>query len=602
MTISYMAIPQNRLTLGATQLENTLISATVTRIENGFDSARIIIPDTSYYPSTVTEGTTVQLEVKESGGSYTTLFVGTVRFITADISDSNTLTLQCRSIGAGLADMLVAAEYGVQSTNGLDTITEIITDATYGIIPNYVQKIFGGSASNYSFDTSNVTTITDSIPYISFPYKPAKNCLNDLVDLITAYKAGTAGPHWIVTYSGGTNYLRLKLLTADQTGWTKYYGGSQANATLTYGVDYSKINLEKMAAEANYIVYYGAWQRPSNGDYWTEGLASAWGEPQGSVGNITTNHIVGSQAIYGVSLINPSGPIQIQYPSAHDAAWNFSGFTDFNTPNLNFYVYYSLTNDTHLIIRLYTSAGNYYQATTQVSGSPVEYLEPPYQQWQHYSIPVGPYFNSQDQNTSWTAHGSPDWGEINYIEFYVADGEVYASEPPTDYYFAIDGLHFGDADVCRVAALSSYSGIIVKQKLITDNVGKDDSLVASNDSGLMAKLSYAEFLRAKTNSRVGTVVTPMIKDILPGQWLYIQSTDYRAPKIVHSIIPVSKTSWSYTSTIDITDDIINGRSRLRYEDLNKQYEAIRPEWQDRQASTLKAGGVDWRIARLVKTY
>lgn len=595
--VTYMTTPINKLTLGATEYTNYLVSATVTRLENGLDSAVIVLPDTSIYPTTVTEGTTVLLEVKNtSDGSYTTLFVGTVRFVTADISATNSLTLHCRSIGFGLQEMLVAAEYGSQSINSsLDTITEIITDATNGIVPNYVQKILGGSNSNYAFDTTYVETITDSIPYIGFPYKPADKALNDLCDLVTAYKAGTAGPHWIITRSGATNYLRVKLVSGTQVGWTKYYGDSQANATLTYGTDYTQINIEKMSSESNYIVYYGAWRRPSNGDYWTESAISGglWGNTTGSLADNTYYKVVGANSVLAYTTANPSGPIQVFYPAAKNAAWNFSGFTDFNTPNLNFYAYYDLTTTTTLRVRLYTDAANYYEVT----------LTPPNQKWQHYSIPVGPYYKAQgvnqDDSQIWSDGGtSPDWADINWIEYYVADAEKHDDvSSPIRYLFAVDGLHFGDASVCRVAALSSYVGVITKMRLIVDDIGKDDSLLASDDSGLMAKMAYAELLRQRTNSAVGTVTTPMIKDLLPGQWLYIQSTDYRATKLQHQI-----SRDSYLTTIDFTSDVINGRSRPRYEDLNKQFASIRPEWQDRQASNMKAGSVDWRITRLVKTY
>jgi hypothetical protein len=599
--VTYMTSPQNKLTLGATELENLIVSAKITRIENGFDTATITLPSTSYYPGTVTEGTTVLLEVKDASDvNYTALFAGTVRFVTADISQTNSLILSCRGIGAGLAEMLVGAEYGTQSTNGLDTLTEIVTDSTYGLIPNYTQKILGGSASNYSFDTTKVETIADTIPYISWPYKPVNKCLNDLIDLVTAYKAGTAGPHWIVTRSGATNYLRIKLVDGTQVGWTKYYGDSQANATLTYSTDYRKINLEKMAAEANYIAYYGAWRRPSNGDYWTEGTEALWGNPYGHVVNDTDIHMVGAQSINGHQHTSPSGPIRLTIGDS--SAWDFSGFTDFNTPNLNFYLYYDLTHDTHFVISMHTSATDFYAATfTQADGTKNEFAIPPNQKWQRYSLPVGPYSNAQAQNISWTAHGSPNWNSIAYISFYVNDAElVDDGVTPMRYCFFIDGLHFGDASVCRVAALSDYTGVIVKQKLITDNIGKDDSLIASDDSGLMAKLAYSELLRLRTNSTVGTIeTTNMIKDILPGQWVYVQSTDYRVTKIVQNINPASL---GYSTTLEVTSDLINGRARSRYEDINKQWEAIRPEWQDRQASNLKAGNVDWRVSRLVKTY
>ena len=86
----------------------------------------------------------------------------------------------------------------------------------------------------------------------------------------------------------------------------------------------------------------------------------------------------------------------------------------------------------------------------------------------------------------------------------------------------------------------------------------------------------------------------MIKNILPGQYSYI-AEDWRITKVTH-LIPEFKTK------LDVTDDLTNTHVRLRYEDQNKLYAAIRPEWQDRQASSLKTGDMDIRILPLEKAY
>jgi hypothetical protein len=574
--------------LGATEYESeNFKNATVTDVENGFSTATITLDDPSLYPATVTAGTTISLEVKDEGGSYPTnpLFAGIVRFPIIDSqSTAQSLTLSCLGVGFGLGRMTVATEYGAQQTtnSGTDTCTEIATH----IIANYVNKIFGAAASGYTYDTANIATITDSIPYISWSYKPAMFALNDLLDVVTSYHAGaTAGPHWIVTTD---NKFRMKLITGTQTGWTKYYGNSQANATLVYGDDYTHTNFEYIGPEANYIIYYGAWRRPSNGDYWTENTAvSLWGNTAGSLADESTKKLVGSYSVKTYTLANPSGPIQIFYPNDKAATWNFSGFTDFNTPNLNFYVYYDLTTTTDLRIRLYTNATNYYTYT----------ITPPNQQWQHYSIPVGPYFNVQGKDSpTWTATttGALNWNNINWIEFYVADAELYNAIDDRNLF--CDGLHFGDAAVCRVAYDSTAS--IPNQILITDNIGKDDSLVAGDTSGLMATLAYAEYLRNQATSYVGTATIGLLNDALPGQWWYLSGGDFRATKNVYTIINDGES----TTTLYLTSDTLNSLTRLRYEDVNKMYASIRPEWQDRQAANIKAGSVDWRIQRLTKDY
>jgi hypothetical protein len=58
----------------------------------------------------------------------------------------------------------------------------------------------------------------------------------------------------------------------------------------------------------------------------------------------------------------------------------------------------------------------------------------------------------------------------------------------------------------------------------------------------------------------------------------------------------------FRSKIEVTTDVTNSHARSRYEDANKMYAAIRPEYQDRQATNQKTGDLDIRIARLEKAY
>jgi hypothetical protein len=581
MVTTRMTKPRNKLTLGSTALENVLLSAKITRVENGFDTATIVLPNKtySYYPSTVTQGTTVLLEVKDEGLSYTTVFAGTCRFVIADVGTTKTLTLSCLGTGFGLGEMLSGEEYGAQSkTPATNTVTEILTD----LKTNQLNKVFSGAASGFSYTTS--CTLANSIPYIIFPYKPVDKCLNDIIDLVTAQEAGSAGPHWIVTTDA---VIHLHTIGSSQVGWTKYYGNSQTNATLTYGIHYKNINLEKMSPEANYIVYYGQWRRPSNGDFWTENNAASWGATDCTVADDTAagNFKVNTASIRYTRTHAVNIP-QINYPSTLNWGYDLSSakFKEYNVPSLKFWLKRDgVTNGGW--VDLVDSTAQYFRHSysTQV---------PDANRWYNISVPVGDYCNIDGQN--WVDSGSADWSDIQYISFGAGvanGGKVW-----------VDGLHFGDAAVCRVAYNStSITANGAKMRLITDNVGKDDTLTSgtpgTTDIGLMAQLAYSELLRLQTTSLVGTVDTPMIPDLLPGQLLYIQSTDFRVTKIVHTI-----TGKEYGSSISITDDVTNGRSRPRYEDVNKQWAAVRPEWQDRQAASIKAGSVDIRIARLAENY
>lgn len=585
--VTYMPMPRNKLTLGSIELESTLVSAKITRNENNFDLATIVLPDTAYYPDTVTAGTAVQLDVKDASESYPAnpMFKGEVRFLVPDITkDGRTLSLSCFGSGFGLGEMLVGNEYGSTSIHpGIDTPTAIVTD----IINNYVKKILAGATSG--FDYTVLTTVANSIPFINFPYKTANASLNDLVDLVTAQEAGDPGIHWIVTTD---NVLHMKFISATQLGWTKYYGGDDndgGQATLTPGEDYTSINLEKMGPESNYVVYYGKWRRPSNGDAWSENTSSLWDSE--TEGEPTDDNTTGQYRVNSYSIkIGPTGNVA-WYPKLQDAAWNFTGFSDFNVPTLNFYVLKHGSPD-NVSVRLYTSNANlnlnYYAKTLQAGMANND-------TWYHFSLPLGPYYRVADSTFEWTTVATaPDWSQINFIYFgWAGDAGDY---------ICVDGLYFGDCDICRVAWNSALPGGVARMKLITDNVGKDDSLKSGTpgvtDQGVMALLAYSELSRLQKEALVGTVETPMIKDALPGQLFSIQETPFRVTKIVHNIDATK----GYTSTFSITDDVINGRARLRYEDVNKIYAAIRPEFQDRASSSLKLGTCDWRITPLIEDY
>jgi len=602
MTLTKLQIPINKLTLGTTAYENTLLTAKVIRNENGFDIATITFPDTTIFPGTVTAGTAVKLEVKESGGSYPTnpMFKGIVRYPIIDIGTSKQLTLSCLGAGYGFGQMLVGAEYGSQSTHpDLDNITDIISDiSTAGLLTYYVNQVLASGSSGFSY-ASAIANITDEIKYISFPYKPANQCLNDLCDLVTALKAGSAGPHWIVTTD---NTLRLKLVNASGSGWTKYYGDSQANATLTSGEDYEVLNFEQAAPEANHILYYGVWRRPSNGDSWTEGNI-AYGVPdprtwwfivglgRAALTDDGAIYKVGTKSIKFYTTADDNGGTWYAAPFYLPSfTWDLETlFGPTNTPSINFYARRG-AGMTQAKIWLLTSNPNTPDWSDRFEYNFYNDLISA-DTWYHIKLPCGNYVpeGSEATTTKWTEVGSPDWAVIRGIIFYAlcpaaTHGQLW-----------IDGLNIGNAQICRVAHNSDISPY--NMKLITDDVGKDDSLIEGDDSGIMAQLAYAELLRRQTTTYLGSVqLSTMLPEALPGQWFKLVD-DLRSNKIVQEI-----QGKKYFTTLYLSDDLVNGRSRMRFEDLNKIYADMRPEFQDRQATSIKAGQVDINVPRLTVDY
>jgi hypothetical protein len=586
--------PHFKVTLGTEVFEDRkLESAQITCEENNFDTALLTFDNTPNLYPTVAAGSAVTVEVKDASFSstYTKIFVGTVLYPVYGFGSISKITFQCAGTGYPLNMMNCAEEYGEQSRN--PTVTSL-QDITTDLINSWVNIYMNTpDASGYNINIDNVEDIAGTIPYIPFPYKPVNKCLDDLCDLLTAIN-GT-GPHWIVDVD---SKLRIKNIGTNQTGWTKYYGGADntaGQATLTQGIDFIDGSFEPLGKEANVVVYYGTWRRPSSGDTWTNTSSTLWGTATSdTLSDDSTQKIVGADSVKNLVSHYPGGAAvtDMYYPSAQNAAWDFNSFTEFNTPNINFYLRRS-AGASNITLALVTAAGRHFSTTLSITDADT---------WQHFSFPIGPYANLQSKDFYWQKTGTPDpdWANINYIQF-IFNGT-------NGNYIQVDGLHFGSAAVCRIARQEFPDEVVggrgtlgqatnpVKTKVLTDNIGKDDSLSDTDDSGLMAQLAKAELLRLSKATNLGKFTTNMIPDILPGQYVYIGG-DWRITRLTHTI-----NANGYRTAFEVTDDLTNSHTRLRYEDINKQYASIRPEWQDRQSSSIKTGNLDIRIARLQTPY
>ena len=606
--VTYLTSPKFLITITHSTVDYypDVIQGRVQRIENGFDSATLFIDNTDcrQYGSRLTAGDAITIQVKDASDiAYTTLLTGVISIASPIMTDSHVVKVECLGAGYGLGDTVCAQEYGSTSRNpSLDTISEIVTDASNGILPKWVNKILGSATDSGFSYTSTVEAIAGTIPYYMSPYKPCHKAINDVCDILTALKDGAAGPHWIVTPASAFLLTTIGSHSAAviAAGWDTYYGGSAAAATLEEGVDFTSYTIEKLKPEANCIVYYGTWRRPSNGDGWTENTSSLWD-------TLATNTLTNDNAKYKVNSysVRCTNDDAIEtlcgmwYPDGKAAGWDFTSFSDFNTPSINFYFLRSAAC-TNVTLKLQSMTGAVVDGSYDViiTSDLVDA-----DTWYHFSFPVGPYSNIQTyyRGFKWEPGGTPTWAGIDDVLFSWNTGDPN--------YCCVDGLHFGDADICRVAKNStSITANKLKVKTITDKIGKDDSLVASDDSGTMARMAYAELLKAQTTPTVGEFTTSMVKDVLPGQLLHVHAQktgaatftvnmDKRIQKLAHAW-----TKDGATTTFNVTSDVTNSATRTRYGDWNTVFAAVRPDMQDRQATSIKGGDMDIRITKLEWDY
>jgi len=231
--------------------------------------------------------------------------------------------------------------------------------------------------------------------------------------------------------------------------------------------------------------------------------------------------------------------------------------------------------------------------------------------WRHYSFPVGNYRTEQFPyfTDGWSEDGAGDWSNINAVEFYFSPGGIPANQ--CDIWW--DGLNF-QGHVIRGAkklTLASADEDYYKIKVITDSIGKDDTLTSgtpgTTDAGTMAQLAKAELMRSSRRPITGSISIPGKPTILPGQLAHIHAVAHSAGYRIDKDMRIVQHRLSFTdaglvSYLQLTDDIINGIPLSPYTAYNLVQQAANPDYQNRQISSIKARDIDITQTILEESY
>lgn len=591
-----MTIPLYKITVNSTEVQSDCKYLEVNLRENAVWNATFTLADET---AKTFEGNcnlydTAKIELRHRGSSYTEVLGGYVTTLKPFYSASlgYLCTVKCLGYGVALKRMRVAQEYGTQSANAaVNTMQEILTDAGYGVIPKYVNKVLASATdSGYTIDTTNVYNETTSLRYCFFPYSPADKALKTICDLITAANYPSEGVHWIVKPSSGTAYLCLDVVANHHSPITNVWPTNTDIGTIAQGVEQANVVLNKEEAEANYIVYFGKFEKPT-AERWTENnAASSWGASIGAVSDSATC-VVGSQSI---CCTGTGG--SFYYPGSGTLGLDVTKFgTERTIPSISFYIRRT-SNVTGVTFELTTSAGNYYYYN--IFGD-----MPSADTWYHLTLPVGSYYSQAEyvKNFAWSVNGAPNWNSINYVWF------VFTSSAGQSIY--VDDLHFNGIVTRGAKSDTAISAQGAKIKLITDSLAKDDSITAADDSGMVGQLAKAELIRSMTTPIVGTVTIPVAESLLPGQIQHIHGeqksdgtyrvdADFRILEIKH----LYSEQLGWLSMLAVTDDVINGYARAPTNSYNELLRAVSPDFQDRNRGDFKARDIDLLQTILEKNY
>ncbi len=514
--VTHYSLPQIRITCGSYQLENYHTDTQVSLLENAVNQCAIIAADTKgetfLNKADLLSNIKVEMRFADKSSTWRQIFGGWVTDLSPTLTEQGELvTIKARGYEEALLAMLVGEQYGNQSSHPtLNKIYEVLTDASYGIIPKWVQKVLNTATdSGYTVNTTKVADVTSDFKYLYWAYKPAINCLDDMIDLISAANTPNAGVHWTSAYSDTTVYLCLATIGNHENPpadvWTTWWNTDQAGSTLEVQKDMIISNFRKQKPQGNYILYHGKLRKPGDGDFWTENQHALWGKTGVttlSSDNAAGNYKTGAYSLKGTATIGDD--IAFWYPSAKDAAWDIENWGGlYNIPTISFWIKRDAGTQNNTYIYLITDAGAnhcFYRNYTSLTANT----------WYNFEYKLGPYSDRDPYNSPWTVFGSPDWGNINYVYF------LFDVAPGNTGVGWVDGLSFnghvlrGARDDTKIGTQKAIT------KLITDDVGKDDSGVATDDSYVMAQLTKAELYRAVTTPILGEIVIPGQETIMPG--------------------------------------------------------------------------------------
>jgi hypothetical protein len=446
--------------------------------------------------------------------------------------------------------------------------------------------------------TDYIDNIAGTILYLYFAYKPNLKVLQDICDLSQAIQAANAGPHWIVTTDDKILLTTIGNHSAPSIaqGWPTYMNGSQALATLTYGIDFKEDSFETLNSAANYILYHGRFRKPANGDLWTENNSGLWAKTDCNLADESGAGLFKVGA-YSLKVTQTATPSYISYPSGLNASWAISKLGGkYNIPTLGFWIYKNTGKvdpvTDYFRISLVTPAATYFY---------LDHLNPTEDAWTRYDLQLGDYANTGSNAVEWSKFGAATWTTIDYVNF------TFVSAEATRIWY-LDGLSI-NGWIKRGAKNSTLIGTDkLKLATINDDYAKDDSMIVTDDTGTIGRLAYAELLRRQTKPMVATLQTPMQRNALAGQLLHVHArpnsagtwqinSDMRITQATQRIqLPNFRTVYSVTS------DVINSMTRPAYDSLNQTLANYRPEAQDRQAANIKLRDIDITQAILEKDY
>lgn len=626
MPLTYYEHPKQKITVThnetSYQLEGHTLTSDVILRENKISNARILANDEKgiTFLNKCDIGDFLKIEFMyedKPGDSWTQKFGGWISSLKPQLELLGELVgVEAFGMGIALKRMRVREEYGSQSVHDtLNKIKEILTDATYGIIPKYVEKIFAGATSSgYSINTTKIADVASDFKYLYFPYKPAMKCIEDMLDLISAANVPGAGVHWIIIPVGTTPYLCLATVGAHEDPpadiWPTWWNTDEVGSTITVTKDMVASRFHKREHEANYVLIIGDFRRPANGDKWSENNSVDWDYINHGGGcacgvsdeNGAGYYKIGSYSIKGKTDIATCGlcSSRIWYPKTYDLNFNMNNIgTKHVIPRVGFYIY---VNDKVITSSVELGIGTGDPNNDDYFRLMLDDHMPSQNEWRHINLPIGQYYDVDEaSHVEWEKMNNADWADIDWVAI------GWDNLVGGDAFVWIDGLYFAGLITRAAYDNAKITSQKCRMMFIRDDVPKDDLLIATDDSGMLAQFCKAELYRAIYQPILGSIKIPLIPKIWPGQLAHINASrkvvDYHIDKNMRMLEVRHHYGLDGAfSLLTLTDDVKNSFPISPINAYSAIAKAVAPDFQDRQRGSFKGSIVDIDQVILGKNY
>lgn len=449
--------------------------------------------------------------------------------------------------------------------------------------------------------------------YLYFPFEPVISCMRDMLNLVDAGRLidgcdQRAGYHWIVKPKCGEESLLMVApignhnvqscadnLIEDEWATLAFEGKS-----IDAGRDQIISRFSTKQPRANYIVNFGKYEWGVK-DYATEGHADEW-DIEANLTSVTNegNIVkVGNLSILGYIDTAPKTG-GFFYPKTFDLNIDLSKIgTSRTIPTISFYIRRNEHVKTDGGVEPFIEIGTGDPANNDYYWTDLMTLMPTADEWYFVTLPIGYYSNKERQ--IWTAVGTPDWNQVDYIQFWFTAGG-------NDARLYIDDLRIEGILTRGAYSSSSISTHKARIDLITDSLAKSCILDEDDDSGLIAQFAKGELMTAMTTPTTGKVKIALHPEVLPGQIAHIRACeDDEEIFVIDMQMRILEVQHHFSvreaSTIlTLTDDVLNSYVREHTDAFNALMRATNLDFQDRNRGDLKGRDIDIEQTILDKDY